>query len=114
LLCEGESTGGGRKLAAIMFTDMVGYTSLTQKDEVLAIRLLDKQNELVRKALSKYNGFEVKTIGDSFLVEFESTMAAVRCAIEIQEAVIRIQPELEAEFLNKDRNTRGRRPASRV
>lgn len=73
-----------RKLAAIMFTDIAGYTSLTQSDEGLALELLERHNSILRPIFPKYNGREIKSIGDSFLVEFESALDAVLCAIEIQ------------------------------
>jgi len=75
---------GDRRLAAIMFTDMVGYTALTQKSESNAMELLERHNQLVRPFFLKYHGNEVKTIGDSFLVEFGSALDALRCAVEIQ------------------------------
>jgi class 3 adenylate cyclase len=63
---------GERRLAAIMFTDMVGFTALTQRDEALAMQLLDRQRQLVRPLLAEYKGREVETIGDAFFVEFAS------------------------------------------
>jgi adenylate cyclase len=76
-----------RKLAAIVFTDIVGYSSLSQKDERLAHELLIKHRKLLRPLFSEHNGKEVKTIGDAFLIEFASALDAVNCAIEVQKAL---------------------------
>lgn len=73
-----------RRLAAIMFTDMVGYTALSQSDEDATMRLLEEHRTLLRPLFSSHGGREVKTIGDAFLVEFSSSLEAVRSAVEIQ------------------------------
>jgi adenylate cyclase len=78
-----------RKLSAIMFTDMVGYSALAQRDERLAVELLEEHRALLRPAFLNHQGQEVKTIGDGFLVEFASAVAAVNCAVELQEALAR-------------------------
>jgi adenylate cyclase len=73
-----------RRLAAIMFTDMVGYSARAQADEAAALALLDRHNHLLRPIFSKFHGREVKTVGDAFVVEFESALEATRCALDVQ------------------------------
>lgn len=73
-----------RQLAAIMFTDMVGYTAMSQADEAHAMDLLEEHRRILRPLFPLHGGTEIKTIGDAFLVEFKSALDATLCAADIQ------------------------------
>lgn len=80
-------TQGVRRLAAMMITDIVGYTVLTQRDETLALALLEAHHALCRAQFAAHHGTEIKTLGDGFLVAFSDPVHAVQCAIDIQQAL---------------------------
>ena len=77
----------GRQLAAIMFTDMVGYTRLMQTDEHLAMQLRDRHRDVLRKSVALHNGKIVQYFGDGTLVLFSSSIEALQCALSIQQAL---------------------------
>src|ERR1700704_2771221 len=85
-----------RKLAAIMFTDMVGYSALSQRDDKLALELLEEHRQLLREIFPRFNGTEIKTIGDAFLIEFNSALEAAQCAIEIQRTLAKRNHDVPA------------------
>jgi TolB-like protein/class 3 adenylate cyclase len=75
-----------RRFAAIMFTDMVGYSALTQENESLSMELVKIQRVILRQCFSVHEGNEIKSTGDGFLVEFPTAIQAVDCAIEAQQS----------------------------
>jgi len=76
-----------RRLAAIMFTDLVGFTAMTQADEKGALRLLHDQDRLLRPLLEMHRGRKVKSIGDGLLLEFPNALDAIECGVEFQRQV---------------------------
>ncbi len=77
-----------RLLAAIMFTDIEGYTSLMQRDELDAMSIRDQHRTIFESSTSKYNGTIVQYFGDGTLSFFKSSVEAVKSAIEMQLAFI--------------------------
>jgi len=73
-----------RRLAAIMFTDIVGFSRQMGADESRMLRLLDVHNQLIQHAVTEHHGHVIKTIGDAFLIDFPSVVHAVQCAQQIQ------------------------------
>jgi adenylate cyclase len=73
-----------RKLAVIMFTDMVGYSQKVSADEEQALQLLGEHNRILEAQISAYKGRVIKTIGDAFLADFDSVFNAVNCAVDVQ------------------------------
>ena len=76
-----------RRLAAIVFTDIVGFTNLSSKDEEGAYKIVVKQREILKPIVLKHEGQWLKEEGDARLLSFPSTKEAVNCSIQIQEAV---------------------------
>jgi TolB-like protein len=74
-----------RKLAAIMFTDIVGFTALMGKDSGKAIKLVRNCREIQKPLVEKHNGQWLKDLGDGAMAKFNTALDAVNCAIEIQE-----------------------------
>ena len=78
-----------RQLAAIMFTDIVGYTALMGKDEDAAFKLLEKNRLLHKSIIQEFGGKWLKEMGDGTLISFNSVSDAVNCAKRIQESFIK-------------------------
>jgi TolB-like protein/class 3 adenylate cyclase len=86
-LMTSEPASEQRRLAAIMFTDVVGYSDVTQRDESLALRLLHEQKRLLSPLFPAFDGRVIETIGDAFFVEFASALQAALCAAQIQKTL---------------------------
>src|SRR4029077_4054829 len=80
---------GTRKIAAILVSDVVGYSRLAGADEerILA-RLRALRSDLIDPTISLHRGRIVKRTGDGSIIEFNSVVDAVRCAIEVQRAMV--------------------------
>ena len=89
--------GDHRQLAAVMLTDMVGYSRLTQRDEKLALDLAHEQDQIVRAVVARFGGRVVKSLGDGVLAEFGSALNAVKCALRVQDAVEERNSSAEGE-----------------
>src|SRR6266700_76796 len=92
-----------RKIAAILVADVVGYSRLagTDEDRILA-RLRALRSDLIDPTIAVHKGRVVKRTGDGALVEFRSVVDAVRCAIEVQNAMVErnagVPPDRRIEF----------------
>jgi TolB-like protein/class 3 adenylate cyclase len=103
LRLRGCAMAGIRKLAAILASDVVGYSRLAGADEDRTLaRLRALRSDLVDPVVSVHHGRIVKRTGDGSLIEFRSVVDAVRCAIEVQSAMVErnagVSPEKRIEF----------------
>ena len=68
----------------IMMTDIKGYSARMEKDEAATFAILKEHNVIMRRAITTNRGREIKTIGDAFMVVFNSPIDAVRCGMAMQ------------------------------
>ena len=83
-----RSGSAERKLAAILVSDIVGYTSMMQRSEAATLRVLETNDDIHHDALLKNHGRLLKRLGDGMLASFDSVSDAVSCAQAIQRAVV--------------------------
>jgi class 3 adenylate cyclase/TolB-like protein len=80
-----QDTSSARRLAAIMFTDIVGYTILMGDDERRAMELVRKNKAIQKPLIEKHRGIWLKEMGDGTMASFPTASDAIHCALEIQE-----------------------------
>ncbi len=88
-----------RKLAAILFADIAGYTKQLSEDEVSGLDRRRRVETLVKGCVATHNGHLVKTIGDAVMVEFASAVEAVSCALQIQDDIHGLNSEMDGADL---------------
>lgn len=86
-----------RKLAAIMFTDIKDFSRKMQKDEAATMRMLKIHNQILDETIARNAGAVVKTIGDAYLVSFDSVVSATLCAMEAQQTFHQHNGEAKSE-----------------
>ena len=92
-----------RKIAAILVSDVVGYSRLAGADEDRTLaRLRALRSDLIDPTISVHHGRTVKRTGDGSVIEFRSVVDAVRCALEVQHAMVErnagVAPDKRIEF----------------
>jgi adenylate cyclase len=103
MAAEGRAVSETRKLAAILVSDVAGYSRLAGADEDRTLaRLRTLRSDLIDPIIAVHNGRVVKRTGDGSIVDFRSVVDAVRCAIEIQTGLIErnagLPPEKRIDF----------------
>src|SRR6187401_1516388 len=78
-----------RQLAAIMFTDIVGYTAMMQTDEQKAVAVIKHYNTTLEKLVSQFNEQVLNYCGDGSLCIFHNAMGAANCSLAIQDELKR-------------------------
>ncbi|HQC26117.1 MAG TPA: adenylate/guanylate cyclase domain-containing protein, partial [Treponemataceae bacterium] len=75
------------RLAAIMYTDIVGFSKMMGENEAETLNVLRTHNRILDEAVEACHGTVIKTIGDAYMVDFRNTVEALQCAVEVQEKI---------------------------
>jgi adenylate cyclase len=86
-----------RRLTAIFAADVAGYSRLMSQDEDTTLRSLTAHREIMDRFIAEHGGRIANTAGDSVLAEFPSAVDAVRCAVQVQEALASLDQEKPKE-----------------
>ncbi len=85
-MASGTATSPPQGVVTLMFTDVEGSTTRWEKYHQAFGEALQVHDRIIREAIARNNGFEVKTVGDAFMVAFQNAADGIRCAAEIQAA----------------------------
>jgi class 3 adenylate cyclase len=77
-----------RKLAAIVFVDIVGYTAMMSKNVNQTLDIVDRIRSTIKEGATKFQGNLLKEMGDGFLLSFQSPSKAIRCSLFVQQSII--------------------------
>ena len=105
----------GRGLAAVLFTDIVGSTSIAaEMGNTRWVELVARHHRIVRHQVGRFGGREIDDAGDGFFVTFERPADAIRCAVAAAEAVRELGIEIRAGVTFGELETVGRKPGGLV
>jgi len=103
-----EAAAETRKLAAIMFTDIAGFSRQMGSNEARTLRLLAVHNHVIEQAVAAHHGHVIKTFGDAFLVDFPSVVHAVQCDGDVFGDGVNVASQLQALPATQPLRTKGR------
>jgi class 3 adenylate cyclase len=86
------------RLAAVMFTDIAGFSEMMEQDEKRTIDLLDEHNRIILPLIENFSGNLIDSIGDGLLITFDSVFSAVSCGLNIQNALAARNLKLDDEL----------------
>jgi class 3 adenylate cyclase/streptogramin lyase len=110
-----QRRSGGRRLGAVLFTDIVGSTAIAaEMGNTRWGELVARHHRILRRLIGRAGGHEIDTAGDGFFVTFERPADAIRCAVEATEAVRGLGIELRAGVSFGELETFGRKPGGLV
>ena len=84
-------SASNRKLTAIMFTDIVGFSAISSSDAEKTLEFISIQREALQPIVAQHEGLWLRETGDGLLLTFPSVINAVRCAVAMQQAVASIE-----------------------
>src|SRR5437588_345774 len=94
---SGNSSDVRFEMGHVLFIDIVGYSQFLINEQSEQVQTLKEHRRLLREIFPHFNGTEIKTIGDAFLVEFGSALEAAQCAIEIQRTLAKRDADASAD-----------------